>query len=101
MIFTYSKTQRQRIAEVFTLAKQHLRTRNGEPGHTYICNAIRLSVPPSTAKKRAMHVVRDRLEGAHTLRHWLERRGIDCSDDTVVQMHRHNWLDQLIAEFSN
>lgn len=45
--------------------------------------------------------IHKRLEGYSTLENWLRSRGIAITDDddVLIQRHRKQWLDMLIAEY--
>lgn len=106
-----SKEERQRVAEVFKLAKPLLCDGNESGNHNRakcICLAIESirsnALISHTDKERAIEIIEDRIYPHVTIYCWLvsnlsyEQRLL--LSRLTVQEYRHLWLDALNKEFS-
>lgn len=103
---SYSLQERKAIAAALRAAKPLLwdgGSAKAGPGRksAFICNALEFSGHPASAQAQAM--ILSRLGGKDSINTWLwQCAGVPLEQLTPerVQPYRHQWLDRLIAEFS-
>lgn len=114
MTETYTKTEREQIAEAFSEAlallwdgeseesKKRLCQEGSLSACEYICNILNhLSRCGVEGAEKAKTVVMWRLGGYTTFYSWLMANGVEYEEmsDRNVQAHKKAWLRMLVEEF--
>ncbi len=104
------RARRQALADVFEDTKRYLAkdqdSFNSGDQQEFICLAIDMVDRNYYDRRRAKNLVQYRIRPYLTADSWLyDRLGLRCTamsavDFDRIQQWRHQWLDQLIAEFS-
>jgi hypothetical protein len=106
----FSLTDYREAKVVLRQARELLYTGHGEEKgkHRMVCLAIDKAARPvpsfRSVARKLNQLIRVRLGGAPTLRHWLKKQGYPAYDDSdlvtfrKVQDARLRWIDDLIKE---
>lgn len=107
--YQFSAVECKRLVHAFRLAKGRLHPRGHESPKKFICCALDSLSSQGKIERRISDlaqkkVIKPRLEGKFTLESWLVERGVrpwECANPRkLMHIHRQQWLDMLIAEFT-
>ena len=109
----FTKRQRQELTHAFKLVKKNLLAHHSDL--RYICLVLgslsdRGEISKRVSNMAQLKVIHCRLEGWSSLEAWLRHKGVEvgmlCARlghfaiNKMLYTHRQQWLDLLIAEFS-
>lgn len=112
MSIKFTKRQRQELTHAFKLVKENLLAQ--DPDLRYICIVLdslweRGEISKRVTRMAQLKVIHSRLEGWSSLEAWLRHKGVEMdmlrmrlgfAVNEMLYTHRKQWLDLLIAEFS-
>ncbi len=109
----FTKRQRQELTHAFKLVKKNLRAQHASL--RYICLVLdslwaRGEINKRVSDMAQLKVIHSRLDGWSSLERWLRHKGVEMdmlrvrlghfAVNEMLCTHRKQWLDLLIAEFS-